>query len=136
MEPNKWTHRLVLKLLAEDMPQADNRVELRNGEPVIHWRGHHDYGLDGLERAISRLQDIIPVGIEKLHPQPHTITEAHIQGTHRMAATAADGVVVPYLRTFECSNTYALGAGAFPTCSPANPTLTLSALSLRAARLA
>jgi choline dehydrogenase-like flavoprotein len=135
MEPNKWTQRLVLKLLAEDMPQADNRVELQSGEPVIHWRGHHDYGLNGLERAVSRLQDIIPVPIERMHPQPHTITEAHIQGTHRMAATASDGVVDKNLRTFECVNVYALGAGAFPTCSPANPTLTLSALSLRAARL-
>jgi choline dehydrogenase-like flavoprotein len=61
-------------------------------------------------------------------------TEAHIQGTHRMASAPEDGVVDRDLRTFECPNVLALGAGAFATCSPANPTLTLSALGLRAAR--
>jgi choline dehydrogenase-like flavoprotein len=32
-------------------------------------------------------------------------------------------------------NLFVLGGGSFPTISPANPTLTLSALSLRAADL-
>lgn len=134
LEPGKWTHRLGLKLIAEDMPRAENRVVLKDDEPLIHWSGHSDYAKAGLDRAIAGLQDTIPAPIENMQAAGYAVTEAHIQGTHRMAATAENGVVDAGLRTFECPNVLALGAGAYPSCSPANPTLTLSALSLRAAR--
>jgi choline dehydrogenase-like flavoprotein len=134
LEPDKWTHRLAFKLIAEDMPQAENRVVLAKDEPLIHWSGHSPYATAGLDRAIAGLKNIIPVPIEKIQIGVYATTEAHIQGTHRIGATAAEGVVDRDLRTFECPNVLALGAGAYPTCSPANPTLTLSALSLRAGR--
>lgn len=134
LEPGKWTHRLGLKLIAENMPRAENRVVLKNEEALIHWSGHSDYAKAGLDRAIAGLQDAIPVPIENIQAAGYAATEAHIQGTHRMASTAEHGVVDSGLRTFECPNVLALGAGAHPSCSPANPTLTLSALSLRAAR--
>lgn len=124
--------RLRLKLIAEDLPQARNRVVLENDEPVIEWHGHHDYGFRGLERARAALPDILPFDIEGIIEKGFDITEAHIQGTHRMGRDPTDSVVDPYLRCHEAPNIWALGAGSFPSCSPANPTLTLSALSLRA----
>ncbi|MCG7519778.1 GMC oxidoreductase [Ruegeria sp. Ofav3-42] len=36
------------------------------------------------------------------------------------------------LRLHSAPNVFFLGSGAFPTCSPANPSLTISALALRA----
>lgn len=134
LEPKKWTQRLALKLLADDMPSAANRVVLDQDEPLIHWSGHSAYAEAGIDRALAKLQDAIPVPIEGTQAGPYAPTEAHIQGTHRMGASAADGVIDRNMRTFECPNVLALGAGAYTTCSPANPTLTLSALSLRAAR--
>lgn len=133
-EPGKWTQRLDFKLLAEDLPSADNRVILDQNEPAIIWKGHDDYALRGLARAVENIADALPVTPESVIAEPYSLTEAHIQGTHRMALTAEDGVVDRTLRTFECRNVLALGAGAFPTCSPANPTLTLSALSAYAGR--
>jgi choline dehydrogenase-like flavoprotein len=134
LEPKKWTQRLALKVIAEDMPNADNRIVLDKDEPLINWSGHSAYATAGIDRALRNMQDAIPVPIEKIQAGGYATTEAHIQGTHRMGATAEDGVVDHALRTFECPNVLALGAGAYATCSPANPSLTLSALSLRAAR--
>jgi len=36
-------------------------------------------------------------------------------------------------RAFDHANLYILGSGLWPTCGTANPTLTIAALSLRAA---
>ncbi len=60
------------------------------------------------------------------------MTEQHIQGTHRMGRDPETSVVDSALRLHGSENVFALGAGAFTSCSPANPTLTLSALALRA----
>jgi len=132
-EPGKWTHSMRLKLIAEGLPRAENRVVLVDDEPEIEWVGHDDYTYRGLKRALERLPEAIPFAIEAVEAFPHATTEAHIQGTTRMARSAADGVVDPDLKTFAAPNLLALGSGAFPSCSPANPTLTLAALSARAA---
>ncbi len=133
LEPRKWTHSLHLKLIVEDLPRAENRVVLVDDEPVIEWHGHDPYAEAGMRRALAQLPKMLPFAVEKIDPLPLAPTEHHIQGTTRMAKSAADGVVDADLRTFAASNLLALGSGAFPSCSPANPTLTLSALSARAA---
>ena len=130
----RWTDRLKLKFIAEDLPRAENRVVLRDDEPIIEWFGHHDYAYRGLERAHRELKNILPFKIESIEVEPVAKTEAHIQGTTRMGRNADTGVVDSNLATFEARNVLALGAGCFPSSSPANPTLTLSALSVRAAR--
>lgn len=132
-EKGKWMKRLFLKLIAEDLPQFENRVFLENDSPVIDWHGHHPYALDGLEHARGRLQELIPGGIESMSVSVFAPTEAHIQGTHRMGLDVQSSVVNQNLISHECQNLVVLGAGVFPSCSPANPTLTLSALSLFAA---
>lgn len=132
-EPRKWTRRMRLKLIAEDLPQPANRVVLRGGEPHVLWQGHHPYAHAGIEAAVEALPGLLPWPVEGLTRQGFATTEAHIQGTHRIGADAGEGVVDDTLRVHGTEGLLALGAGAFPTCSPANPTLTLSALSLRAA---
>src|SRR5690606_33584412 len=124
-EPRRWTDRLLLKLNAEDLPQAENRVSLEEGEPVIHWRGHSDYAVRALLQAQEKLQEMLPIPVEKVASRGFAPTEAHIQGTHRMGTDPTRSVVDPALRCHEVRNLLALGAGAFPSCSPANPTLTL-----------
>jgi choline dehydrogenase-like flavoprotein len=52
-----------------------------------------------------------------------------------MGSDPALSVVDDGLRLHEASNVVALGAGCFPTSSASNPTLTLSALALRAGRM-
>jgi choline dehydrogenase-like flavoprotein len=134
-EIGRWTNRVRLRAVAEDLPKPENRVLLENDAPVIEWTGHHDYALRGLDRAIERLAEVIPDEIEALQVSPVWSSQAHIQGTHRMGPSAEESVVDDRLRLHQAPNVFALGAGAFPTCSPANPSLTIAALSLRAAEV-
>lgn len=133
-EKNRWTERLTLKLIAEDLPHPENRVRLENDNVVVDWHGHSEYANKGLEFALENLDKLIPARIEGFRTLGIEDTEAHIIGTTRMGETLADGVVDRHLRTHEAANVLCLGSGVFPSCSPANPTLTLSALSVMAAR--
>jgi len=132
LERGKWLQRLKLKFIAEDLPLPDNRVVLDGGEAVVNWSGHSDYAYAGLARAREKLPEIIPFEFENLRFGEFEPTEAHIIGGTPMAATAADGVVDKDCRLFDVPNVACLGAGVFPTGAAANPTLTLSALSLYA----
>ena len=58
---------------------------------------------------------------------------AHEAGTMRMAASGQDGVVDANLQVKNFSNLYACDMSVFPYSTPANPALTLAALSLRLA---
>lgn len=134
-EPGRWTERMNLRLLAEDLPQAENRVQLdENGEVKITWVGHSLYAKAGLERAERQLAEVLPFELERIAERRLPETEAHIQGTHRMGPDPDTSVVDKTLRTHEVAGLFALGSGAFPTSSAVNPTLTLSALALHAGR--
>lgn len=133
-ERDRWTDRAVLKLIVEDLPQDRNHVRLDQDEPLIEWHGHHDYALRGLDRAIAELPGILPVEIEAVSLSDMVRTEAHILGTHRMGPDPARHVTDGDMRLHDVPNLYALGGGCFPTSSPANPSLTIAALSTRAAR--
>jgi choline dehydrogenase-like flavoprotein len=131
----RWTERLNLKFIAEDLPSAENRVVLdHRDEPHIIWNGHSKYAELGLDRALALVADILPAPIEDMFVDNYASTENHILGTTRMGKDVAEGVVDRGLKCHEVRNLLALGAGVFPSCSPANPTLTLCALSLYAGR--
>ncbi len=132
-ERGKWANRIHMRLTVDDIPLAENRVLLEDNEPVIEWTGYSDYAKRGLERAATGLPEIIPDTIEHIEMDTENIkTQAHIQGTHRMGFSSEDSVVDDRLRLHDVPNLFALGSGAFPSCSPSNPSLTISALSLRA----
>ncbi len=106
----------------------------KRDEPHIIWNGHSKYAVLGLERALASVADILPAPIEAMFVDDYATTENHILGTTRMGKDLGEGVVDRGLKCHEVRNLLALGAGVFPSCSPANPTLTLCALSLHAAR--
>ena len=58
---------------------------------------------------------------------------AHLMGTTRMAKNDNEGVVDVNQRVFGTSDLYVTGSSVFPTGGGSNPTLTLTALSLRLA---
>jgi choline dehydrogenase-like flavoprotein len=132
LERGKWLHRLKLKLVAEDLPQANNRVVLKDDEPVVLWTGHSDYAYVGLARAREVLPALIPFEHEIVRTGGFEPTESHIIGGTPMSTDETSGVVDKHCRVFGVSNLACLGAGAFTTGAAANPTLTLSALSLHA----
>lgn len=136
IERGKWLQRLKLNLIVEDLPRPENRVVLEDDEAKVIWKGHSDYAYAGLARARDKISDLIPFEHEIAGFADFAPTESHIQGGAPMGADPKTSVVEADCAVHGVAGLYALGSGAFPTCSAANPTLTLSALALRAGRRA
>jgi len=137
-EKGKWQQRLRLKFIHENLPSEQNYVEFNQDNPDLPetvWTAHSDYALKGMQMLPSLLPKLLePLPVENVHisKKPHS-TESHILGTTVMGNDPQTSVIDRYLVHHQIRNLLVLGGGAFPTVAPANPTLTLSALSLWAA---
>lgn len=135
-EFGKWRQRMVVKFVVEALPLAENHVSVSSpGLPIVHYQSYSKYGLDGLSKIpdyIAELSKSLP--IENARIGSINTTEAHIQGTVLMGEDPETSIVDKNLRHHIHKNLFVLGSSSFPTCTPANPTLTISALSLKAAK--
>jgi choline dehydrogenase-like flavoprotein len=135
---NRWRQYLALKVIFEDLRQPQNAVTLSAEDPDrprVVFVSHSSYtqaGIASLPDVMPHVVRALPVEDMRFIPEP-TRTEAHVQCTTPMGADPATSVVDRDLRHHRLRNLLVLGASVFPTCPPGNPTLTLSALSLRAA---
>ncbi|MEZ5895662.1 MAG: GMC family oxidoreductase [Parvularculaceae bacterium] len=138
-EWGKWRQRLDLKMICEDIPSQQSTVRPSSDDPhipVLHFPGISEYTRRGFDRARGKLADVlVPLPVEDLfiEDEPEVEGEAHILCTARMGADPADSVVDNGLVHHQFRNLVVAGGSAFPTASPANPSLTISALSLFAA---
>jgi choline dehydrogenase-like flavoprotein len=137
-ERGRWRERLLLKFIYEDLPQADNRVSVETGDqgrPVLDFGRRSAYA----ERGMAALESDLPGVLAALPVERFEIdrrrggSEAHILCTTPMGRHPADSVVDEGLVHHRIRNLLLLGSSVFPTAAPANPTLTITALSLRAA---
>ncbi len=137
--PGKWLQVARLKCMIEDLPQAQNQVVASPGsqQAQVLFGDYSEYAKRSLHQIESLLTPLLaPLPLEEIRvAAAPNATEAHILGTHRMSATSDQGVTDDQLVHHQWRNLFVLGGGSFPTISPTNPTLTLSALSLRAADL-
>jgi choline dehydrogenase-like flavoprotein len=138
-EKDRWRQRAYWKFVFEDEPAFENAVTLSDqaGKPAVHYPKHSPYmsaGLSSVPKMVDELARGLPVEDYSVHQMEGLGGSAHIQGTHRMGNDPKDSVVDRYLRHHRVRNLLALGGGAFPTCPAGNPTLSLSALSVWAAR--
>ena len=135
----RFRERYELNFVFEDLPQRNNRVTVDGDDvtrPVVEYHGHSSYtrrGLDSLRQSIDALLSPLPVESYVLSDEVHA-TEFHIQCTTRMGDSADSSVVDSGCVHHRIRNLVVVGSSVFPTASPANPTLTLSALSMRSAR--
>ncbi|MCK9511248.1 MAG: GMC family oxidoreductase [Pigmentiphaga sp.] len=135
------SRHIRLASLTEQEPDPENRVSLDADEhdmygvplPRIQYR-LSDYVTDAMAWArelhtaiFTRLQ------VTQIQHAPEFFGAGHILGTTRMGASAESSVVDPQLRSHDHPNLFLVGGGVFPTVGTANPTLTIAALSLRAA---
>ena len=136
-ERGKWLKVATFKFIFEDLLQAGNRVRVTEDplKPQVVYQGFSEYARRGLERLEEKLPRIFAcLPVEKIEINPEVSkTESHLLGTTRMSREPDKGVIDRYLIHHRWRNLLVLGGGAFPAISPANPTLTLSALSLWAA---
>ncbi len=133
-EHRKWRQIARFKFIFEDLPQYKNKVGITSdrGKPVVDYKSASPYVARGFDYVKSKLNDYFsPLPVEQVFLEDQPVeSEGHIIGTTRMSTDASQGVVDKHLIHHQYRNLFVLGAGCFPTISPANPTLTLSALSL------
>lgn len=140
-ERGKWRRRAILKFVFEDQRQARNRVRFDPASPdrpIVEFHGHSEHARAALDAFASDVQTVLaalPVEDHRVYV-PERASEAHVLGTTVMGDDPATSVVDRGLVHHELRNLLVLGGSVFPTAAPANPTLTLSALSLFAARRA
>ncbi|MEJ5102745.1 GMC family oxidoreductase [Chryseobacterium sp. MYb328] len=137
----------------EQLPNPDNRVTINNEyldvlgipRPVIHYE-LTDYEKRAMEQAkLASNQMFEKLGIkdctEYSAKDNNTFMykdvrysyngAGHIVGTHRMGHDASDSVTNSYCKAWDHPNLYIVGAGNMTTLGTSNPTLTLSAFTIR-----
>ncbi|MEI9851872.1 MAG: GMC family oxidoreductase [Sphingomonas sp.] len=137
-DAKRWGSILTVTALFDDLRQDRNRVTVSRDDPDrphVHFEDWSDYGKAGREHFRDTIGTLLaPFDVEWLHvAAPEHGGFAHIQGTTVMGKDAATSVVDGGMVHHTHRNLLVLGSGAFPTAGGVNPTLTLSALALRAA---
>ncbi len=136
-ERGKWRKLLQLKFVLEDLPDLNNRVKAGPDpfKPIIEYKETGSYLDKGRARIEAGLQKLLaPLQVEEIFmDQGYLPSEAHILCSARMGNSAADSVVDKHQIHHQYRNLFVLGGSSFPTMAAANPTITISALSLKAA---
>jgi choline dehydrogenase-like flavoprotein len=142
LQYKRWQERATFTFVCEDIPSFDNRVVVDgDGVPELVFSEYSEYGLAAIRKIpeyIKTMAEALPVEEVFFDPRYNKFglprpTEAHVLGTAVMGSSAEDSVVDKNLIHHQYRNLFVLGGSAFPTAAPANPTLTISALSLRSA---
>lgn len=125
-------------IVVEEVVEDANRVSVDSaGEVVVSFAGISDYARRGQHRALEKLPEVLaPLPVEDIVFKGQRPTESHLQGTLRMGDNPATSVIDRNLVHHRWRNLTVVGSATFPTCGIANPSLTVAALSLRAASLA
>ena len=135
-EKGKWRKMSIFKFVYEDLPDNVNKVIQTDDErvPEIIYNGHSAYtqrAIDKLPEQIKEYFSVLP--IERMEVDNYRQkTEFHICSSTRMGESIEDSVVDKNLVHHKYKNVVVVGSSVYPTITPANPTLTLSALSLMA----
>ena len=142
LQDSYGTH-ISMGALVEQLPREENYITLDesrtddHGNPVpdVHW-GVDDDTKAALERANEVQRAVLEelgVDIEWSVGPDNTGPAYHHMGTTRMGDSPETSVVDANCRTHDLSNLWLIGSSVFPTGGAMNPTLTIAALSLRAA---
>lgn len=133
-------HELAIFALTEQLPEADNRVQLSDKKDVLGLpRPEIHYNVGAYEKSgmqyARKVQEFVykKLGVTEMHFRQHSESAGHIMGTTRMGLDPRKSVVDTQLRSHDHPNLFILGSGVFPSSAAVNPTLTIAALSLKAA---
>lgn len=150
------TRQFLLHFECEQSPDPENRVTidhayldpLGNYKPIIHYNAS-EYMLKSMEAgkivsdqifAANGIEDhtvydpVLDAGYVVYKGQGYTYRGAgHIVGTHRMGSCPKDSVVNQEQRTWDHPNLFLVGCGNMPTLGTSNPSLTMTALTFKAA---
>ena len=150
------TSQFLIHYECEQLPDPENRVTIRdeykdrlgNHRPVIHYRAT-EYMLKAFEAASevsAQFFDICQVDDQTAYDADNNPAyvryngigyridgAGHIVGTHRCGASRDTSVTDPDMRTWDHENLFLAGCGNMPTLGTSNPTLTMTAMTFKAA---
>lgn len=134
-EPGRWRQTLPMMIVVEDLPSDANRVTVDGeGKAQVAFTGVSAYAKAGMDAAIRRLPELLsPLPVEQIQYRRERPTESHLQGTLRMGDDPKTSVIDADMIHHRWRNLAVVGSSTFASCSCANPSLTVAALSLRAA---
>ncbi|MGH8854627.1 MAG: GMC oxidoreductase [Telluria sp.] len=129
--------RMILATTLEDLPYADNRVELppagSDAHLLLHYRVRaHD--ADRIQAFRTRMKQVLKgysFSIVKQADNNQRI--AHVCGTCRFGDDPASSVLDANNRAHGLDNLYVVDASFFPSSGGTNPSLTIAANALRVA---
>ena len=142
---DKVTRQFRISFLSEMRPLPENRVTLSPlkddagiPRPKIAFTVD-DYTMKGFDKIAQVMKSVLTrLGSreEDMSLPTHDssfMPAGHIMGTCRMGNDPGDSVVDRDCRSHDHPNMFIAGSSVFPTGGTANPTLTIAAISLRAA---
>ena len=130
-------HSIDWWMTGEDLPEADNRVQVINGQIHLDYRENNT---EGFNRMVDKWKDIlkeidngdsfIPHGIYMRKTIPLSGV-AHQVGTARFGTDPSDSVLDTHCKTHDLDNLYVVDGSFFPSSGAVNPSLTIMANALR-----
>lgn len=137
-ERGKWRKIVRFKFVFETLSDNNNRVAKSEHlfKPLIKYKEPVSNYVERAKISMSKqLEKIVsPLGPEAILLDDHYVsTECHVLSTVKMGSSIENSVVDKHLIHHKYRNLFVLGGSSFPTITAANPTLTISALSLMVA---
>ena len=135
-------HNLMFSIMCEDLPEPDNRVTLSPdiidssglAAPKLSYRISDDARASlafNCEQAEAIFRDAGAWATEARNPAPYN---AHFMGTACMGDDPATSVVDRWCMSHDVPNLGIIDGSVFVTSGAVNPTTTIAAIALRAAR--
>ena len=133
----RWRQILPITIIVEPLPQFTSTVtRASDGRPHVSFPKQSEYGLKGVEAALAKLPEVLgPLPVERIEVRDIGQIVVHLQGTLRMGRDHSESVVDAGQVHHNVRNLVVVGSSVFPTAGSAPPSLTIAAMSLRAARL-
>ncbi len=130
-------HSIDWWMTGEDLPVADNRVQVINGEIHLDYKENNTEGFNRLVnkwkhilKEIDNGDSFIPHGIYMRKTIPLSGI-AHQVGTARFGTDPTGSVLDIYCKTHDMDNLYIVDGSFFPSSGAVNPSLTIIANALR-----
>jgi choline dehydrogenase-like flavoprotein len=136
-EYGRWREILPISIAVETLPEITSTVTPgADGRPHVSYPKPSDYALNGMKAAMEKLPKVLsPLPIERIELRDMDKISVHLQGTLRMGDDPGESVVDAGQVLHDVRNLVVVGSSVFPTSGTAPPSLTIAAMSLRAARL-
>jgi choline dehydrogenase-like flavoprotein len=136
-EPGRWRQVLPITISVETLPELASTVTPgADGRPHVSHPDQSEYGRKGVNAALANLPKVLsPLPVERIEVRQMDAVAVHLQGTLRMGGEPAGSVVDAKQIHHKVRNLLVVGSSVFPSSGSAPPSLTVAAMSLRAADL-